>query len=120
MVAAEAYVWRSNKPALVKASRIAAAHNAAFAARCAQLAEGDITWVMMAGFCLMPFVAQSAAVLSGDEALARLNPEASRARLAGLHQAEMDAAMELMKQQLAEASAAVLADDTDDDPEAAA
>jgi hypothetical protein len=110
-LAAQAYVWRLNKPGLLRAARIGAAHNAAIAARCAQLADSDTTWVLMAGFCVMPFVAQSAAVFAGDEALARMNPDASVARLAELHRAEMDATMEQLKQQLAELAAQAVAGD---------
>jgi hypothetical protein len=118
-LAAEAYVWRSNKPALVKAAQIGAGHNPAIAVRCAKLADGEMTWVVMAGFCLMPFLAQSAAVFSGDEALAKMNAEASLERLAGLNQGEMDAAMEQLKQQLAEAVAEAT-DIGEAEPEAAA
>jgi len=117
-MAAQAYVWRANKPGLLRAAKIGAAHNAAIATRCAQLAEGDTTWVLMAGFCLMPFVAQSAAVFAGDEALRKMNPDASVKKLAELHHAEMDQTMDLLKAQLADLAAQAMADT--DDPEAAA
>lgn len=107
---AEAYVWRSNKAPMIKAAQIGAAHNPAIAIRCAKLADGEVTWVLMAGFCLMPFVTQTAAVFSGDEVLAELNPEASRKRLAELNKAEMDIAMEQLREQLAQAVAAAAAD----------
>jgi hypothetical protein len=118
-LAAEAYVWQSNKPALVKAAQIGARHNVAIAIRCAKLSDGEMTWVLMAGACLMPFLAQTAAVFGGDEALAKMNPDASLERLAGLNKNLMDSAMEQLKQQLAEAAAAA-ADVGAEEPAAAA
>lgn len=110
-LAAQAYVWRINKPALIRAAKIGAEHNAVIATRCAQLADSDTTWVLMAGFCLMPFIAQSAAVFAGDDALRKMNPDASVKKLAEAHQAEMDETMLALKQQLADLAAQAMADD---------
>jgi hypothetical protein len=66
VLAAEAYIWRQNRDRIVKAGQITAEHNTAAAAQLARLATGNATWVLMVGFTLMPFVAQTGAVFSGD------------------------------------------------------
>jgi hypothetical protein len=110
-IAAEGYIWRQNRAHLIKAAQITADHNVAARMRLAKLAEGNATWVLMAGFTLMPFVAQTAAVLQGDDALKEMNPEASVKRLAELNKAEWDEMMESLRAQAAvmAAQAAVMA-----------
>jgi hypothetical protein len=109
-IAAEGYIWRSNRAHLIKAAQITADHNVAARARLAKLAAGNSTWVLMAGFTLMPFVAQTAAVFSGDEALQAMNPEASVKKLAELNKFEWDEAMEGLRAQAAEMAAQAQAD----------
>lgn len=98
-IAAEGYIWRQNRAHLIKAAQITADHNDAARARLARLAAGNSTWVLMAGFTLMPFVAQTAAVLAGDTALQEMNPGASVKRLADLNRDEWNEAMEDMRAQ---------------------
>jgi hypothetical protein len=117
-IAAEGYIWRVNKARLIKSAQITADHNLAARARLAKLATGDTTWVLMAGFTLMPFVAQTAAVFSGDDALRQMNPEASVQRLAEANRAEWDDAMEQLRAQAADLAAQAAADVAAGDPAA--
>jgi len=115
-IAAEGFIWRSNRAHLIKAAQITADHNAAARTRLAKLAAGNSTWVLMAGFTLMPFVAQTAAVFSGDDALKAMNPDASVKALADLNKAEWDGAMEQLRAQAAEMAAQAQADVMAGDP----
>lgn len=104
-LAAEGYIWRSNKAHLIKAAQITADHNIAARKRLIKLAEGNATWVLMAGFTLMPFLAQTAAVFQGDAALQEMNPDASVKALADANKAEWNSTMEQLRAQAAEAAA---------------
>jgi hypothetical protein len=116
-IAAEGYIWRSNRPQLVKTAQICADHNMAARARLAKLATGNATWVLMAGFTMMPFVAQTAAVLEGDKALAQMNPDASVARLAELNREAWDTAMDDLRAQAAAMAAQAQAEAMAGQPE---
>lgn len=98
-IGAEAFIWRRQKPNVLKAAAIAAEHNAAARARLQKLATGGSTWVLMAGLTLMPLLTQSAAVFgSGEEEKAHI------ASLAEVNQAEFSQTMEAIKQQVEQAA----------------
>jgi len=61
-VAAQAAVFRTFKGNLVSAVNIAAQHNSMAARFAASVDKGDITWVVMVGFMVMPFMTMSAAI----------------------------------------------------------
>lgn len=61
-IAAQAGVFRAFKPSLVQALNTAAQHNARAARFAASIETGEMTWVMMCGFMVMPFVTASAAI----------------------------------------------------------
>ena len=68
-LSAEAAIFHAHKAALCGSIQLAAQHNAGAARFCAKLAGGDVTWVAMAGFMIMPFFAHTSAILRGDDAL---------------------------------------------------
>lgn len=110
-IGAEAAIFAAQTPAICKSLTIAAKHNAGAARFCAKLASGEVTWVAMAGFTLMPFFVQTSAVLRGDKALAEMDPS-GETTLKALNEKNhsdmklfMDQAMAQM-QLLAEAEAA--------------
>lgn len=70
-VAAQAGVFRAFKPQLVGAVNIAAQHNARAARFAASIETGELTWVVMSGFMIMPFLTASAAIWKGGDALAQ-------------------------------------------------
>jgi hypothetical protein len=123
-IAAQAAIFKSYKPSLVGAVNVAAQHNAK-ARRFAQSIEsGDITWVVMVGFMVMPFLTMSAAIWKDSEK----NPALERmdlpgiATLAGRNDKALDAYLErinaemerMAEQQQAEALAQLAADNEGD------
>jgi hypothetical protein len=116
-VAAQAGVFRTFKPSLVNAVNIAAQHNAKAARFAASVESGDITWVVMVGFMVMPFMTMSAAIWKDSDE----NPALAMAELPSLTElaeqndkqldaylASITAQMEAMaEQQQAEAIAAM-------------
>lgn len=66
-VAAEAYVFRTYKPNLVRGVNIAAQHNARAARFAAAIETGDITWALTVGLLVMPFLTASAAIWKDSE-----------------------------------------------------
>lgn len=71
-ITAEAAIFRFQKDALCGAVQVASEHNASAARFCQKIAGGGPTWIAMVGFAVMPFFAQTAAVLRGDDALVNL------------------------------------------------
>lgn len=110
-IGAEAAIFAEQTPAICRSLQIAAKHNAGAARFCAKLASGEVTWVAMAGFSIMPFFVQTSAVLRGDKALAEMD-ETGTVTLKALNeknQADMKLFMEstmAQMQVLAEAEAA--------------
>jgi hypothetical protein len=126
-VAAQAAVFQSYKPNLVKAVNLAAQHNAKAARWAASIETGEITWVMMVGFMVMPFVTMSAAIWKGDEALARIDENLTVERLAEQNDVKLDKYLKDIGEQLDALAAAAqlqaLADmsaELDNDEETAA
>lgn len=89
-VAAQAGAIRAYKPNLVRAVNIAAQHNARAARMAASIEQGEITWVVMCGFMVMPFVTMSAAIWKGDAALAEIDPSLTVDQLAQANDVRLD------------------------------
>jgi hypothetical protein len=98
-VAAQAQVFASFKPNLVKAVNLAAQHNRKAARFAAGIETGDITWVAMVGFMVMPFMTMSAAIWQGDEALARAELP-SIAQLGAKNDEQLDAYLKNISDQM--------------------
>jgi hypothetical protein len=71
-IAAEAYVFRAHKDKLCGALSLSAKHNASAARFCEKATQGEVTWVAMAAFMVMPFAVHTAAILRGGDALSVL------------------------------------------------
>lgn len=104
---AQAALFKSHSDGLVGAVQYAAQHNDAAARWAAKLEKGEVSWALMFGFMVMPFVVQSAALwkLADDEQLG--GPDAGGPtldELAGRNGEDLDAFMSLMKGQLAAAA----------------
>lgn len=66
-LAAEAYVFRSYRPNLVRALNIAAQHNERARRFASTIATGDLTWSLTVGLLVMPFITSSAAIWKDSE-----------------------------------------------------
>lgn len=104
-ISAQAALLRFHKDNLVGAINIAAQHNGRAAAWAAKIESGQATWVIMAGFMIMPFVTHSAALWKGAEAMAEAGLPAA-AELAQINAANVAAYMQEMTSSVAEAEAA--------------
>jgi hypothetical protein len=61
-IAAQAAIFKAYKPSLVAAVNMAAQHNARAARFAASIESGELTWTVMCGFFVMPFMTASAAI----------------------------------------------------------
>lgn len=98
-IGAQAAVLHEYKPTLVRAVNVAAQHNARAARFAASIETGEITWVVMCAFLVMPFVTASAAIWKGDEALSAAGMK-STAELAQHNEAELERFLEGISEQL--------------------
>jgi len=105
-LAAQAKLFKAHQDALVGAVQFASMHSAAAARLAARLERGEITWTLMFGFMVMPFVMQSATMwrLKEDARLGEEGPTV--AELATKTEADIDDFMAAMGRQFAEATAA--------------
>lgn len=71
-LAAQAYIVNQHKFRLAAAVNLAAHHNVRAKRLAEQLAGGDLTWVLSFGALAAPFIAHSAAVWKGPDALAEM------------------------------------------------
>jgi hypothetical protein len=101
---AQAALFKVHSDGLVGAVQYAAQHNDAAARWAAKLEKGEVSWALMFGFMVMPFVVQSAALwqLKDDEQLGGTEGP-TLAELAERNGEDLDAFMRLMKGQLAAA-----------------
>ena len=113
-VAAEAFVFRTYRPNLVRALNISAQHNER-ARRFAETIEtGDMTWALTVGLLVMPFITTSAAIWK-DSAKSPAMDEAglpSVAELAERNDKQLDAYLAELSAQLELLAAAAAAEQT--------
>lgn len=110
---AQAALFKSHSDGLVGAVQYAAQHNDAAARWAAKLEKGEVSWALMFGFMVMPFVVQSAALWKLEDGEQLGGPDAggpTLVELADRNGEDLDQFMSLMKLQLAAAS--VMAEQT--------
>ena len=103
---AQAALFKAHSDGLVGAVQYAAQHNDAAARWAAKLEKGEVSWALMFGFMVMPFVVQSAALwqLKDDEQLGGADAGGpTLAELADRNAGDLDQFMALIKGQLAAA-----------------
>jgi hypothetical protein len=101
---AQAALFKMHSDGLVGAVQYAAQHNDAAARWAAKLEKGEVSWALMFGFMVMPFVVQSAALWKLDDG-ERLGGEGPTvAELAERNDEDLEQFMSLMKGQLAAAA----------------
>jgi hypothetical protein len=103
---AQAALFKAHSDGLVGAVQYAAQHNDAAARWAAKLEKGEVSWALMFGFMVMPFVVQSAALWQLKEDGDRLGGAEgpTLAELAERNGDDLDQFMSMMKLQLAAAS----------------
>lgn len=102
---AQAALFKAHSDGLIGAVQYAAQHNDAAARWAARLEKGEVSWALMFGFMVMPFVVQSAALwkmADGDKLGGAEGP--TLAELADRNGEDLDQFMSLMKGQLAAAA----------------
>ena len=124
-LAAQALVLSSYKPSLVRAVNLAAQHNERARRFADSIETGDITWALMVGMMIMPFITASAAIWKDSDktpAMANANLP-SVAELAEKNDRKLQAYLDDVSAQLDQlaelAAAAALADMAAQDPQAA-
>lgn len=102
---AQAALFKAHSDGLVGAVQYAAQHNDAAARWAAKLEKGEVSWALMFGFMVMPFVVQSAALwkLEDGERLGGAEGPTA-AELAERNGEDLEQFMSLMKGQLAAAA----------------
>lgn len=93
VLSAQAYILHQHKFRLAAALNEAAHHNGRAKHMAEKLAGGDLTWVLTVGALAAPFIAHSAAVWKGEEALAEMEMP-TLAELAKRNEAQMGAYMD--------------------------
>lgn len=104
---AQAALFKAHSDGLVGAVQYAAQHNEAAARWAAKLEKGEVSWALMFGFMVMPFVVQSAALwkLADGERLGGPDAEGPTLdELADRNGEDLELFMSLMKGQLAAAA----------------
>lgn len=103
-LAAQATVFKENQAQLIGAVQYASMHSQAAARWAAKLEQGEITWTLMFGMMVMPFIVQSATLwkLKDGATLGEDGPTVED--LAASNEADLDAFMKALGSQLAEAA----------------
>jgi hypothetical protein len=106
-IAAQAAVFKAHREGIIGALQYASQHNATAAKWAARMERGEISWALMFGFMVMPFVVQSATMWQDTEK----NPALAKAEMPSLNELakrneqDLDEFMSMMAKQFAQASA---------------
>jgi len=105
-IAAQAAVFKAHRDGIIGALQYASAHNATAAKWAQRMERGEISWALMFGFMVMPFVLQSATMWQDTEK----NPALAKAEMPSLdelakkNEQDLEQFLSVMARQFAQAT----------------